>query len=74
VLDLSSLTLLSIPLAIRHMCSDDEGPCMKRAVNFFLDSSLELEELDSLPLVHSRTAIVASCLGLLVHLLHGMCI
>jgi hypothetical protein len=30
---------------------------MKRVVKFFLDSSLELEELDSPPLVHSRTAI-----------------
>jgi hypothetical protein len=65
VSDSSSLTLLSIPLAIRHMSSDDEGPCMKRVVKFCLDSSLELEELDSPPLVHSRIAIVASCLGLL---------
>jgi hypothetical protein len=65
VSDSSSLTLLSIPLAIRHMCSDDEGLCMKRVVKFFLDSSLELGELDSPPLVHSRTAMVASCLGLL---------
>jgi hypothetical protein len=32
---------------------------MKRVVKFFLDSSLELEELDSPPLVHSQTAIVA---------------
>jgi hypothetical protein len=47
------------------MCTDDEGLCMKRVVKFFLDSSLDLEELDSPPLVHSRTAIVASCLGLL---------
>jgi hypothetical protein len=38
---------------------------MKRVVKFFLDSSLELEELDP-PLVHPRMAIVASCLGLLV--------
>jgi hypothetical protein len=38
---------------------------MKRVVKFFLDSSLELEELDSPPLVHSRTAIVAFCFGLL---------
>jgi hypothetical protein len=47
------------------MCGDDEGPCMKRVVKFFLDLSLELEELDSPPLVHSQTAIVAFCLGLL---------
>jgi hypothetical protein len=38
---------------------------MKRVVKFLFDSSLELEELDSPPLVHSRMAIVASCLGLL---------
>jgi hypothetical protein len=43
------------------MCSDDEGPYMKRVVKFFLDSLHELEELDSPPLVHSRTVIVASC-------------
>jgi hypothetical protein len=65
VSDSSSLTLLYIPLAIRHMCSDDEGPCIKRVVKFFLESSLELEELDSPPLVHSRTMIVAFYLGLL---------
>jgi hypothetical protein len=47
------------------MYGDDEGPCMKQVVEFFLDSSLELEELDSPRLVHSRTAIVAFCLGLL---------
>jgi hypothetical protein len=38
---------------------------MKRVVKFFLDSSLELEEFDSPPLVHSQTVIVASCFGLL---------
>jgi hypothetical protein len=37
---------------------------MKRVVKFFLDSSLELEELDP-PLVYSRTVKVASYLGLL---------
>jgi hypothetical protein len=62
VSDSSSLTLLSIPWAIRHMCGDDEGPCMKRVVKFFLDSSLELDELDSPPVVHSRTTIVAFAL------------
>jgi hypothetical protein len=31
---------------------------MKRVVKFFLDSSLELEELDSPPLFHSRTVMV----------------
>jgi hypothetical protein len=38
------------------MC-DDQGPCMKRVVKFFLDSLLELEELDT-PLVHPRTAML----------------
>jgi hypothetical protein len=57
--------LLSIPWAIRHMCDDDEGPCMKRVVKFFLDSSLELQELDSPPLIHSRTTTMASFFGLL---------
>jgi hypothetical protein len=38
---------------------------MKWVVKFFLDSSLEIEELDSPPLVHSRTTTFASCLGLL---------
>jgi hypothetical protein len=64
-LDSPSLTLLSIPLAIRHMFGDDEGLCMKRVVKFFHDSSLELQELDSPPLIHSRTATMASYFYLL---------
>jgi hypothetical protein len=38
---------------------------MKRVVKFFLNWSLELHELDSPPLVHSRTATIASYFGLL---------
>jgi hypothetical protein len=52
------------------MCGADEGPCMKRVVKFFLDSSLELEELDFPPLVHSRTMLAVDFrqLGTLVML------
>ena len=67
VSELSSLTSLSIPLAMWHVLDDDEAPLLVRVVVLLMDSSLELElelELDSTPSsTHSPRKTRGSSLG-----------
>src|SRR6185312_1220581 len=55
----SSLTSLSIPLAIKQVLDDDP----MRVVNFLFDLSLELALDSSPPLTHSPNMATDSCLG-----------